>query len=73
MFRLGKMAQCFKALAVLAEDPCLVPSTHVRQLPVTWNSSSRQDLTSSYRHACRQNSNVYNIKVNKKLRQRNML
>lgn len=25
----------------LAEDPNLVPSTHVKQLAITWNSNSR--------------------------------
>lgn len=39
------MAQQFRLLAVLPEEPSLVPSTHVRLLTATWTSSSTGSAT----------------------------
>lgn len=35
------MLQWLRAIAALAKDPSLVPSTHIRQPPTAYNSSSR--------------------------------
>lgn len=43
--RTGKVAQKLWALAVLAEDPNLVLSTPIRQLEISYNSSSRGSHT----------------------------
>jgi hypothetical protein len=40
-----EMAQWLKVLAVLPVDLSLIPSTHIRHLADTWNSSSRRTDT----------------------------
>lgn len=40
MFIAGAMAHPFKALAALAEDESVPPSTHIRWLRITCDSSS---------------------------------
>jgi hypothetical protein len=50
------MAQWLRGLAALPEDPSLIPSTtwqlQLSVIPIS-------DQTSSYRHTCRQDTNVY--------------
>ena len=46
-----------RALAALPEDEGSIPSTHMAAI---------QDLTPSYRHTCRQNTNVHKVKINKR-------
>lgn len=39
--RVGEMVRQLRVMIALAEDHSVAPSSHVRQLTVTWNSSSR--------------------------------
>lgn len=41
----GEMAQCLTGGNTLAEDPSLVPSTHIRRLRTSYNSSSRGPIS----------------------------
>ena len=38
----GEIAKCFRACVALAEDLDSIPSTHIRWLTTTCNSSSRE-------------------------------
>jgi hypothetical protein len=53
------MAQQVRALAVLPEDLGSIPRTHMSVILVPGN------LTPSFSHTCRQNTNIHKIKINK--------
>jgi hypothetical protein len=59
--RAGEMSQWLRTLAVLAENPGSIPSTH-KQLTAVCNSRSREsdNLTQKTR---RQNINAHKIKI----------